>query len=68
MTSLSSEFSQYWKKAYGDVISGSSQTLPPAVFPNLVPSALVRSGTVKACPLPPSTRRIKSRPATIFPH
>jgi hypothetical protein len=40
MTSLSSEFNQNWKKAYGDVISGSSHTDPPAVFPNLVPVSL----------------------------
>ncbi|CAB4833267.1 unannotated protein [freshwater metagenome] len=46
----------------------SSQTLPPAVLPNLVPSALASNGTVNACPLPPSTRRIRSSPATIFPH
>ncbi|CAB4612932.1 unannotated protein [freshwater metagenome] len=41
---------------------------PLAVLPNLLPSDLTNNGTVKACAEPPSTFRIKSRPATIFPH
>jgi len=68
ITSLSSEFNQYWKKAYGDVIAGSSHTLPPAVLPNYVPSAFVNNGTVNAYALPLSTRRMRSNPAVIFPH
>lgn len=36
-----------WINLYGLVFFGSNQTAPPSVLPNLVPSALVISGTVK---------------------
>ena len=35
---------QCWKKAYGDVRSGSSQTRAPVVLPILLPSSAVRRG------------------------
>jgi hypothetical protein len=46
--SASSALSQNWKKAYGEVSDGSSQT-PALVLPNFVPSALVTSGVASAC-------------------
>ena len=67
-TSRSSELSQNWKNAYGLVSSGSSQTVPDSVLPNLVPSDFVISGVVSACALPPSMRRMRSTPATMLPH
>ncbi|CAB4963675.1 unannotated protein [freshwater metagenome] len=66
--SASSLFNQYWKNSYALVICGSNQIEPPAVLPNLLPSALAKSGTVSAWAAPPSTLRIRSSPATIFPH
>ncbi|SKU08424.1 Uncharacterised protein [Mycobacteroides abscessus subsp. abscessus] len=54
-TSASAVLMKYWYQAYGLVISGSSHRLPPPVdLPNLVPSAAVTSGTVKACTDAPS--------------
>ena len=67
-TWASSTLSQNWKKAYGDIISGSSHRAPASVLPYLVPSALVISGVAKACALPPSARRISSAPPVMLPH
>ncbi|SKV80661.1 Uncharacterised protein [Mycobacteroides abscessus subsp. massiliense] len=60
---------KYWYQAYGLVISGSSQRLPPPVdLPNLVPSAAVTNGTVSACTEAPSSWRASRTPATMLPH
>ena len=67
-TFSSSTLSQNWWKAYGDIISGSSQSAPPSVLPYFVPSALVTSGVAKAWALPPSCRRISSTPPVRLPH
>ncbi|SLH63423.1 Uncharacterised protein [Mycobacteroides abscessus subsp. abscessus] len=62
-------FTKYWYQAYGLVISGSSQRLPPPVdLPNFLPSAEVTSGTVNACTDSPSRRRLSSTPAMMLPH
>ena len=67
-TFSSSTLSQNWWKAYGDIISGSSQRAPPSVLPYLVPSASVTRGVANACALPPSERRISSTPPVRLPH
>ncbi len=66
--SRSSLLSQNWKNAYGEVSSGSSQSAPPSVLPNLVPSDLVSSGVANACTGACSTRWIRSSPAVRLPH
>src|SRR5690625_6664871 len=49
-------------------MSGASQTAPPSLLPNLVPSALVISGVVSTCTLWPSTLWIRSTPESRLPH
>src|SRR3954471_17348131 len=66
--SASSALSQNWKKAYGDVSAGSSQTFPPSDLPNFVPSDLVTRGVHSACTVAPSVRRTRSMPAVRLPH
>ena len=67
-TSASSVLIQCWKKAYGEVRSGSSQTRAPVVLPTLVPSAAVISGQHSACTAAPRRRRIRSTPERMLPH
>ena len=69
MTSASAALRKYWYQLYGLVISGSSHSFPPPVdLPNLLPSASVTSGTVRAWTVSPSSRRLRSTPETMFPH
>ncbi len=49
-------------------MSGASQTAPPSLLPNFVPSAFVMSGVVHACTDAPSALRISSTPASRLPH
>jgi hypothetical protein len=46
----------------------SSHTAPASVLPNFAPDDVVTSGIVNACASAPSTRRISSIPAVMFPH
>src|SRR4030095_8749382 len=47
------------------VRAGASHPVPASVLPNCVPAAVVTSGSTRPCALPPSTRRIRSQPATM---
>src|SRR6202022_1762880 len=69
MTSASAVLTKYWYQAYGLVISGSSQRLPPPVdFPNFVPSADVTSGTVNACTVAPRFSLASRTGGRLLPH
>src|SRR5665647_3563751 len=49
-------------------MSGASQTAPPSVLPNLVPSALVISGVARACTAAWSALRTSSTPDMMTPY